>query len=107
MKRQLRDDDATVDNGVYLTHWAVFRERACDSPVILEDGFRGRGQDQDQKVLVFIPLETWNAENGLFFDGEIVPGQDICFVASEPICLPGTGGCDIVMLILDLPRIEA
>jgi hypothetical protein len=82
--------------------FAVCRIRSVETSGLLQGGIRG----VDEGV-VLIPLEVWNVDNGLFCTAQINPGQDICLGGLEEIVMPGTGGCLILLLFLELPRIES
>lgn len=83
-----------------ISHWALCRTRPLDGPLRLPDGIRGK----EDEALVLIPLERWDARNGLFVDSQIEVGQEICVGGAEPLNFPGTGGCVFILLVLKLPR---
>jgi len=83
-----------------LIGFAVCRTRHLERPTLVLEGLRGA----DDTAVVLLPLQEWNASNGLFCTSSIKPGQDICLGGAEEVVFPGTGGCLILSLILKLPR---
>lgn len=78
----------------------ISRTRPLAGPVYVKEGFGG----SDEEVVVLIPLEKWDAGNGLFCAAQVSLGQDICLGGSEPITFPGTGGCLMIVFFMRLPR---
>lgn len=79
--------------------FAVCRIRRVGTSGLLRGGLRGVDE-----AIVLIPLEPWNVDNGLFCPAQINPGQDICLGGLEEVAMPGTGGCLILLIFLELPR---
>lgn len=80
--------------------FAVCRILPLERPDCVRGGLRGA----DDNAVVLIPLQEWSPGNGLFCAGRLIPGQDICLGGAEEVVFPGTGGCLVLMLVLEVPR---
>lgn len=84
-----------------ISSFVVCRIRPLKSAKWLNQGIRGTNEE----VVVLIPLETWDSDNGLFCTSQIKPGQYICVEGKEAVQFPGTGGCLVLLLCLKLPKV--
>jgi hypothetical protein len=85
-----------------IVGFGVVRIRSSGGPARLHGGLRGVNE-----VVVLIPLQEWNVDNGLFCTARITTGQDICLGGLEEVVFPGSGGCLVLMLFLELPTLSS
>jgi hypothetical protein len=85
-----------------IVGFGIGRIRPSGGPERLHGGLRGVDE-----VVVLIPLQEWCVDNGLFCTARIKMGQDICVGGLEEVVFPGTGGCLVLMLFLELPTISS
>jgi len=107
MMRVGRHLDRSVPNDVesqreYFVGFGIGRIKHLGGPERLYGGLRGVDE-----VVVLIPLEEWCVDNGLFCAARIKAGEDICLGGLEEVVFPGTGGCLVLMLFLELPALSS
>jgi hypothetical protein len=82
--------------------FAIVRISPLGGPERLHGGLRGVNE-----AVVLIPLQEWNVDNGSFCTARIKMGQDVCLGGLEEVVFPGSGGCLVLMLFLELPTLSS
>ncbi|KAG8625360.1 hypothetical protein KVT40_007111 [Elsinoe batatas] len=79
----------------HLNFFGAIRIKETGRTVHLEKGIR-----EEHGIWVFIPLDTWTTQNGLWTEGTVEVGQDLTIDGLEPITFNGAGGCVLVAICL-------
>ncbi|KAK4551407.1 hypothetical protein LTR86_011193 [Recurvomyces mirabilis] len=90
-----RDNLDTIAPGheVELKAYAAIRISKLPYSVHLNKGIR-----EEEGFVILIPLERWSEENGCFFgDTVIQPGQYLCLGGLEPITVPASKACGLLI----------
>lgn len=83
-----------------LRSYAAIRIKPLPEARLLEKGIL-----ETDEILVLIPLSKWDSTNGLFLDDiHISPGSYVCISGKKAVTFPGSGGAELIMLVLRFDR---